>query len=276
MADKPTIFFHLGLPKTGSTYLQQMVFPYLEGIRYFPKRQYKKFKKHAEKAQPEDKLLFSVEEDVLLRDRMEQLAAYDPHIRVLLVFRRHDDWVASKYKYFIRKHGYANFEEFLTLDHQNAVGGKAGLRYRTKIEWAEELFTHPPMVLIFEDLQTAPVRFMAALTKLTGSRLNPKAPTEKRVKTAYKTKQLQWIRRYNRLIKYQKAKTPVKVWNKIHLKTNQLGVHTVAQLARLAPEGWTAEDTLIPDGALEAVRDEFAEDWTFCKNYAARQYKRPV
>lgn len=270
MSEKPRTFFHLGLPKTGSTYLQIMVFPYLSRLRYFPKKYHRKFQK-CRKKYPTENLLFSVEEDTLLRARMEQLAAYDPEIRIILVFRRHDSWVASKYKYFIRKHGYAHFEEFLTLDHQNAVGGAEGLFYQTKIRWAEELFTQPPLVLIFDDLKTHPERFMQTLTRFTESHLPDTAPIQRRVKPAFGEKQLKWLRRYNRVVKYQKAKTSFKLWNKIHLKASQLGLHTVANLARLAPESWTAEDVLIPEGMLEEVRERYADDWAFCQDYA-RQF----
>ncbi len=268
----PEIFFHLGLPKTGSTYLQHLVFPYLEGIRYFPKKHYKHFEQRISENAGTKKFLFSVEEDKNLRKRMEILARYRSDIRIILVFRRHDSWLASKYKYFIRKHGYASYEEFLTLkQHPNGVGGYEGLFYRPKIEWAEELFEQPPLVLIFEELKKSPEAFLTPFLDFTGTTLANHAPIKRRLKTAMTEKQLKWVRRYNKRIKYQKKNASSKVWNKIHLKTNQLGLHTVANLARVAPKLWTENEVIIPDGALTKIRQDYKADWQYCLDYAGKQ-----
>ena len=34
------IYFHVGISKTGSTFLQQRVFPFLKNIHYIPTRKY--------------------------------------------------------------------------------------------------------------------------------------------------------------------------------------------------------------------------------------------
>ena len=35
------IFFHVGISKTGSTFLQQRVFPYVKNIQYIPTHKYR-------------------------------------------------------------------------------------------------------------------------------------------------------------------------------------------------------------------------------------------
>ena len=39
--DEPEIYFHVGLGKVASTYLQNKVFNNLEGIHYIPKNKYR-------------------------------------------------------------------------------------------------------------------------------------------------------------------------------------------------------------------------------------------
>ncbi|MGF1533885.1 MAG: hypothetical protein ACFCUI_09280 [Bernardetiaceae bacterium] len=268
MSASPRIYFHLGLPKTASTYLQHLVFPYLKGIQYFPKKYYKKFKECVAEHPEAARFLFSVEEDLHLRARMEQLAAHDPEIQVILVFRRHDSWLKSKYYYFIRKHGWATFDAFLMdRQHPNGFGGLEGFSYRRCIEWAEELFAHPPLVLIFEDLQAHPARFMVRLTQFTHTKLSDAAPLHRRLNTAFSPRQLYWLRRYNARVQYRPSSHPARAVRWVHYKAHQLGLHTVAQVAGYLPD---AKVPLIDPQELSALRARYADDWAFCLRYAEK------
>ena len=50
MKYKPVIFFHVGLGKTGTTFLQDRFFPKLEGIDYLPRNKYHKAEEYIEKS----------------------------------------------------------------------------------------------------------------------------------------------------------------------------------------------------------------------------------
>ncbi len=45
MSGQTEVYFHVGLPKTASTYVQVLVFPKLKGIKSFPKKKFNHYKK---------------------------------------------------------------------------------------------------------------------------------------------------------------------------------------------------------------------------------------
>jgi len=49
MNTEKEVYFHVGLGKTASTYLQYQLFPKLKGIKYFQRSSYKRYHKIIEK-----------------------------------------------------------------------------------------------------------------------------------------------------------------------------------------------------------------------------------
>ena len=66
--------------------------------------------------------------------------------------RRHDRWIASKYKYYIRKSGPCSFDGYFDLDSDRGVLKKAEASFGEYIDRVERMFGRGPFVLFHEEL----------------------------------------------------------------------------------------------------------------------------
>ncbi len=265
--DQPELFFHLGLPKTASTFLQVKVFPRLAGITYFRKKHFNQFASIiAAGAHP--RYLFSCEFDRELEAKMELIARDFPQAKILLVFRRHDQWIASKYKYYLRKHGHKSFAEFVDIDSETGEWGRTDLLYRPKIEKAQSLFAHPPLVLNFEELQQNPALFTQRLEAYLGCHIETFRNGV--VKQAFSPKQLWVVRKLNRSYRYHKLTSSSRSRNRVHYKYREFLLHTVAFLAQFWP-GKVVKEDVVQAAELAHIRDAFADDWAYVLTQAAAQ-----
>jgi hypothetical protein len=264
MPTPPEVFFHLGLPKTASTYLQVMVFPRLQGIRYYRKKYFRHYAEIIGRGE-DRRYLFSCEFDKALEEKLRLIARDFPAAKIILVFRRHDRWIASKYKYYLRKHGHKDFGDFVDIEGTNGEWLYEDLCYRPKIELAEQLFAHPPLVLTHEALRSNPAEFNHKIESFLGCQPRPEGYKSSVVKKAYSLRQLHWVRKLNRAYPYRKLESSSRFRNRLHYRYREYLLHTMAFLGRFWPVSKGAEP-LLDQKALERIREVFAEDWEYVKN----------
>jgi len=154
------LFLHIGLPKTGSSFLQAQVFPKWGGIAYL--RSYPSLEEII--AVPDGKkCLISNEglvgfcrlalDDPFMNRRdswpgyVRRLAAMFPDARIMVSFRRHDAFMLSLYKQFLHLGAALTLDEFFDLDHDSGVLKREDLRFRRVIELVESSFGRKPFVL---------------------------------------------------------------------------------------------------------------------------------
>ena len=268
MSDKQ-LYFHLGMSRTGSTYLQKIVFPELQNITYFPKKNYLRYSKIIEDTNF-DKYLFSYELDKDLEWHVDDLAKLYPNAKVILVFRRHDFWLDSRYKYYIRKHGYMSFDEFYSNSKSSSVWKPDDLLYRKKIEYVEKAFGSEPLVLLYNDLYTDAKQFISYIEHFTDAEIDSGVNINKVVKAQkFSDKQLKLLRWFNGVYKYKASSSPYKTVRLIHYKYREFLLHTLAFLFRFIPKGIVSKKPLITPSELTDVKANYDEDWNFCKNYSS-------
>jgi hypothetical protein len=139
------VYLHVGMPKTGTTFLQTRCFPYLKGIRYGDKALIElleriiylnpimlDLQRTAQEAQSalgqvaEDSILLSYERlfGNMLRNYEDQvyltgcLKAIFPEAKLLIVIRRQDELVESIYKQSLQSGYYQTINSFLNYRHQ--------------------------------------------------------------------------------------------------------------------------------------------------------------
>ncbi len=268
------VYFHVGLPKTASTFLQRRVFPYLKGICYYKKHDFKKHLKKIDRC-TESKILLSYEFNPHPGDKDGD--AYlkfvsEAHVKVfpIIVFRKHSSWLSSRYKYHIRKHGTYDLQEF--IDETTPVGRqtRSFLQYHEKITYLEKTFGHPPLVLFQEEIKHHPFKVINAIAGYTGANFDENDIEIGVVKKAYPEKSLKWVLRFNRKYRYAPSKVRPRILRKLYKKISQLFLHTVAFAGKFFPDP-QPEKSLIQKDVLARIDREYQADWEKCKAFARKQ-----
>ncbi len=97
------IYFHVGLGKTGTKFLQHEFFPKITGIYYIKPQKYIRAKSIILDCLKKNKnqnlkFLISCEFDKQFERETEDFSKFFPDTGIIIVFRRHDEWILSQYK----------------------------------------------------------------------------------------------------------------------------------------------------------------------------------
>ena len=260
------VFWHAGLPKTGSTYLQRQVLPAVRGIAYVRRHEYPRAAERIEQKKREADVVYSRELDRGLVAEADRLSRSHPEARPILVLRRHDELIASLYRYGL-KHGRGwAFREFFDLDGDRGRKKQNQLRMRDKIELLADRFRHPPFLLFYDELRDRPDAFLRRLIGYLGE-----DPDSVRIPRAARNrspreKQLKYARRLGaRLLPERRSRRyPVR---RLY---GRVAYHAILGAARWLPEGPIREEPLIDPAELARIREAYADDWQFCLDYAER------
>ncbi len=263
------LFFHMGFPKAGSTYLQRALFPQLKGIKYFKKSYFKRYPELIEQTDY-NKYLFSTETYKGLEERTKAIVERYPQAKIILVLRRHDKWIASRYKYYIRKNGSMTFREYFDIHHNNGLWKIEDLYFGKKLEAINAHLNHPPLVLFIEEIKANPETFLEKIKTYFGVDLEQNAISTQTIKKNFTEKQIFFLRKFNERLPYNKLNTNIKLLRRTHYKLRQGIMHLVALAPYLVPN--FKYDGLIDPKDLEAIREHYQEDWQYCHEFAEQAY----
>lgn len=192
-------FIHVGLPKTGSTFLQKRFFPSLEDITYcYPKTTHKSFFEyfhmsddfefnplHArrlfeqglESSNAKETWLISDESfcgtpwngNIVAKRNYDRLADIfiEPHI--VIVLRNQIDMLDSLYRHYIKCGGTMSLRKFLTPKVHRKVWSFNILKYGHHVNYLRENFgKNNVTVLFFEDFTKNPVDYFNRWCRVLG------------------------------------------------------------------------------------------------------------
>ncbi len=262
------IFFHVGLGKTASTYLQYKVFPKLKGVHYIQRTRYKK-SYAVIKNTNHDKYLVSREFDRQLEREASTFSKHFPGAKPIIILRRQDSWIASQYRRFVKNGRPFSFTTFLDVEQDSGVWKKKELYFMNKIRILEKYFMHKPLVLFHDDLKNDPWAFIDTIANYIGATYDKNDISLNPSHKSYNLKQLIILRKLSRTIGFKR----IKVKNNRFLKWlayryRWLLCHLVLYMAYLVPYKIKEEDVLIPSEELEKIRKYYADDWQACLQYA--------
>jgi hypothetical protein len=258
------IYFHLGLPKVASTFLQLNIFPYFKGLEFNGKHRFEEFRNY-EPSEESGDTLFSSEFDRGLEDVVDAAVERFPEAKFFLMVRRHDKWLVSRYKYYIRKHGHKSFEEFIDLDNNRGEWKLEELMWSKKLQYILEKSNNDCLFLRQKDLRKYPDFFYQKLSEFLGHELSPKAKKNKVVNKSFKTKQLLVLRRFNRAYRYEELRTNSRFVNRLHYRYRQYLLHIIAFFAQFLPSFMIPNEPFIEDETiLDRVMEYYRDDWNAC------------
>lgn len=168
-------FFHVGLHKTASTYLQKLVFPRWPDITYIRHRNIEYFLRLGDA----ERYLISCEglsgaTFATLEERclgLSRLAQLFPGSHAIIGFRPHGGFMASLYSQYLRYGGSADFEGFFSLTgaQDQVIWRREDLCFRALIECLESSFGKPPFVFTMGELKADRDRLLTDLARFMGS-----------------------------------------------------------------------------------------------------------
>ncbi|MFP4046366.1 MAG: hypothetical protein ACLFT4_01245 [Bacteroidales bacterium] len=270
------VFFHVGLPKTASTFLQIKVFPKFKGIEYIKKHDFKKRDRIIANSSY-NRILLSIELDLDVeegRRKARSVAENYPNSYPIVVLRKHGSWLKSKYKYFLRKHGTKDFQEYYHPEKTETVLKDKNLLFFQKIKYLEETFPNPPLVLFQEELKNEPLKVIDLLASYVGASYSHSAIKVKTVKKAYSEKQLKLVRKFNRIYRFDKSGIKSGFGKFAYKKWSAFLLHSVAYIGALLPEKQSETNQLIPSETIQKVNEAFAGDWDKCLEYSKKQREK--
>ncbi len=265
------LYFHVGISKTGSTFLQHNVFPKLQGIHYFPTNQFKKYKSLVQNSS-DSPILLSREFDRQMEREVKKWATDFPDTKSILVLRRQDGWIASQYRRFTKNGFGLTFKEFIDIENDKGYWERDNLNFYNYIEILERYFDHKPLVLMYDELRNSPEQFIQKLANYTNSTVDINEMDLSSVHSSYNEKQLKVMLRAGKKLNITNAK-PFKssLLNTIrrYAYVYPLRYGTLYG-ALLLPDSMVSKSPLIPVEALEEIKEYYADDWQKCLNYAQK------
>lgn len=266
------IYFHVGLGKVASTYLQYAFFPKLQGIDYIQRTKYRHFQKHID-GSTASKVLISREMDNQLAYECEQFAAVYPDAKVIIAFRQHDGWIASQYRRYVKNGGYRSFSEFFDVDRNTGLWKTEQVIFMDKIKSIEQFFHHKPLVLFHEDLKNNPFKVFDQIASYIGASYDKKAISTDAIHASYNERQLKFIRSVAQKwfqepnsSKQVQSEGGLRHW--IRRRSKMLACYATMYSSALFPDHWVGSEPLILEIERAKVRDFFAEDWKALQQYA--------
>lgn len=269
----PLIYFHVGLGKVASKYLQHLIFPHFIGLHYVPTTQYHRVNRYI-KNHPHPVYLVSREFDQQLESEITKFAASYQQVHSIILLRRHSSWIASQYRRFAKNGFYHPFEYFFDLQLDRGRFKQADLNFYHKIELLEHTFGRPPLVLFHEDLIVNPVQFVQRIARFCKAEILPD-----KIKTApkhrsYSEKQIKIIQIASQVIPFGKLTySRNKILRFFQRLPEYILRYTILYLALLVPKGWLNKKPLIAPETLKQIDQLTEEDWFKCKQYALNHNK---
>ena len=264
------IYFHTGLSKTGSTFLQQQIFPKLTDIHYIPTIKYR----HALKLIPEiqaDKILVSREFDQQFEQEVIKFSAQYPNAYPIIVFREPGSWAVSNYKRFVKNGHPISFTEFIDVQNDKGIFKIEDFQYSRYVNLLEKHFTQKPLVLIYEDLKADSHSFLQTISNYLGIKPNYNSFNLKPNHISYDENALKLVRKMSSRIQFQKKL-------EVHVKPKGFVYNLYANIIRysilygskLLPSSLIPQEEFIQKDEIQAVSDFFRDDWEFVKARAEK------
>ncbi|MFT4738431.1 MAG: hypothetical protein ACI8QD_000157 [Cyclobacteriaceae bacterium] len=270
MSNDHEIYFHVGLGKVASTYLQARFFPKLQGITYIPTNRYKKSKKIIS-AQLPSKWLVSREFDRQFDREVKWFTETYPQARIIMLVRPHDSWVASQYRRYVKNGWHYSFDHFLDMKNDEGFWKQSDVPYMPRIKLVEELTGQKPLVLFHHELKETPWEFLGKIASFCGATFEQSAVSLQPFHASYSVKQLLVLRQYCRI--YAK-KVPKGYSNKLKhwllYRPVWAYYHLIMYAANFFPKSWVPKEPLIEPELLTEIKSAYHQDWEDIKAYAAK------
>ena len=267
MNKQPEIFFHVGLGKTGTTFLQYRAFPYFKDLVYIQRTQYRNAKDIIKNGGDQKRYFLSFECDQQLEEVVKDWAKDFPQTVPIIVFRQHDSWIASQFRRFLKNCHVTTFKQLLDLENDSGRFKKKDLFFMPMVTLLETHFTGEPIVLLYDDMKKDPRGFIKELALKMGSDVDEKAVDLSVKHSSYSERQLSFLMRASKYIPLRKK---VVFKNRIIEFFRKSAVNWTRYLVLFVGKFWPSKEnqSLLNKADLDEVKNHFSDDWMAILNRA--------
>ena len=255
------IYFHVGLAKTGSTFLQNNFFPKLQNIKYISTHKYRRCIDIINNTNY-DSYLISREFDRQLEGEVKKILNHFPETKIIIVFREHKKWISSQFKRFSKNGYHFKFEDF----YNNTNSGywkNEDMIYINKINIIKKYSKYDPLVLNFDELKINPHSYLTKISEYTNSNYKKSNISLNVVHKSYSEKQLIFLKGFCRIFKPNPPKyyadNKLKHW--LYFRPWWLLFHLVMYVAYFLPKNMIVKKPLINNNYLGKMMKKYKSDW---------------
>ncbi|MCB4808009.1 hypothetical protein LG651_07065 [Tamlana sp. 62-3] len=268
---QPEVFFHVGTAKTGTTFLQYRVFPKLKGLYYIQRTRYKKAIKIIQKGEHNRYLVSRELDRRVFEKEVERFAKAYPNTLAIIVFRRHDSYIASEYRRYVKNGFTGSFKDFFDVQNDSGFFKKEHMDYDRQIKILEKNFNKKPLVLVYNDLKNDSKAFIGGIANALEATVDLSTLDLSRKHKSYSEKQLKAMQFMGKFINMTKRRgfknSFLNLLFRLYLGTLRYGI---LYGARLLPDTMFSKSPLISKKDLKEVKKYYKADWKACKSYSTR------
>lgn len=260
------IFFHVGLSKTGSTFLQHQVFPKIKNIHYLPTKKYRHSLDLIPKMKDE-RILISREFDQQFEQEIKKFSQQYPNAFPIIVFREHSSWAVSNYKRFVKNGHPITLKEFIDIEKDNGLFKLKDFHYQRYLDLLNQHFKSPTLVLFYEDLKNQPKEFVQQILDFTETSLDFDHVNWNPKHVSYDENSLKLVRELSNKIQFQKKL-------EVHIKPKGFLYNLYANIIRysilygskILPNSFFPKHDLVDKKEVLKLKEHFSEEWTSLRN----------
>jgi len=266
----PEIYFHVGMGKAASTFLQYNVFPKFRDIHYIQRTKYRRSIRIISRSKYQKYLVSGELDNRLYENYIHEFSSFFPGTRTIIILRHHDSWIASQYRRYVKNGNPWRFHDFFDIHNDHGYWKQQDLYYFPLIKILEQHFKYKPYVLFYDDLRDNPEEFIRKIATYIGASYDINKINLSHRHSSYNEKQLRVIYQLSKKIDIRrKRKGTNKTIRAIRGLIPNIIRYSTLYLAYLIPGSNLGNEVRIPSETLEEIRKYYASDWDQCVKYAA-------
>lgn len=269
---QPEIYIHVGLGRAGSTFLQHRVFPKFRKIKYFRHTHFRGATPVIKKGTHPRYLVSGEMDHDKLERTMQAFSADFPQAKPIIVLRRHDEWIASQFRRFIKSGHSWHFRDFFDIEHDTGAWKQDRLFFFRNIEILQNYYHNKPLVLFYDDLKADPRAFVERIARYCNAEVDTDTIDFSPKHASYSEKQLRAVYTFGKKTNLVKKKrSGNKILNVLDNLWINIKRYGIIYLAPLVPGRRISQDPIFPgEEELREIRERYAGDWQECVDYVCR------
>ena len=250
------IFFHVGMERTGTTHLQQKVFPSFKNVFFVKKRDFHSTIPIINDIES-DKILLSHEFDLTFEEEVISFANQYPDAYPIITFRKHESWLLSKYKRHIKVGYSTSIENYLDLQNDNGYCKIESLKYFNKLSLLEKHFNNKPLVLFYDELKKDAFNYIDQIANFIACDYEKGLELNSKTHMSYSNKQLKSLLWVNSKFRVRDSNNRLRINKSLY----QIIKNVTVRLSLVLPNLLIEPDTFYPENFSNKINEYFENDW---------------